>query len=56
MSAGLSEEILKIAEQVCRAAREQGNGPFTVYHGGSDLLAASEPGGAAKEKQPWQQT
>ena len=54
MSVGLTEEILEIAEQVCRAAREQGKAPFTVYHGGSDLLAVSEPGGPAKEKQIWQ--
>lgn len=54
MPVALSEEILKVAEQVCRAAREQGKSPFTVYHGGSDLLAVSEPGGPAKEKQTWQ--
>jgi hypothetical protein len=50
----LTEELLAIAEQVCRAAREQGKTPFTVYHGGSNLLAANEPGGTAKEKQIWQ--
>ncbi|HZZ40001.1 MAG TPA: hypothetical protein VFE06_12780 [Acidobacteriaceae bacterium] len=54
MSVQLSEELLAIAEQVCRAAREQGKTPFTVYHGGSDLRAANEPGGTAKEKQIWQ--
>jgi len=54
MSVALSEEMLKIAEQVCRVAREQGKAPFTVYHGGSDLLAVSEPGGPAKEKPNWQ--
>jgi hypothetical protein len=54
MSVQLSEELLAIAEQVCRAAREQGKSPFTVYHGGSDLRAANEPGGTAKEKQIWQ--
>ncbi|MGA8529181.1 MAG: hypothetical protein WB622_05660 [Acidobacteriaceae bacterium] len=54
MSVELSDEILEIAEQVCRVAREQGKTLFTVYHGGSDLLAANEPGGTAKEKQIWQ--
>ncbi|MGA7522236.1 MAG: hypothetical protein WBW84_07120 [Acidobacteriaceae bacterium] len=54
MSIELSEELLQIAEQVCRVAREQGKTPFTVYHGGSDLRAAKEPGGTAKEKQIWQ--
>ena len=54
MSVELSEELLEIAEQVCRAAREQGKPLFTVYHGGSDLLAVREPGGTAKEKQNWQ--
>jgi len=54
MSVALSEEVLKIAEQVCREARQQGKTPFTVYHGGSDLLAVSEPGGPAKEKPNWQ--
>jgi hypothetical protein len=53
MSVELSEELLQIAEQVCRVAREQGKTPFTVYHGDSDLLAANEPGGTAKEKQNW---
>ncbi|HEX3662942.1 MAG TPA: hypothetical protein VHU89_16015 [Acidobacteriaceae bacterium] len=50
----LSEEHLRIAEQVCRTAREQGKALFTVYHGDSDLLAAAEPGGTAKEKRNWQ--
>lgn len=50
----LSEEILEIAEQVCRAARQQGKPLFTVYHGGSHLLAPNEPGASAKEKQNWQ--
>lgn len=50
----LSEELLEIAEQVCRAAREQGKPLFTVYHGGSNLFAANEPGGTAKEKPNWQ--
>jgi hypothetical protein len=54
MALELSEELLEIAEQVCRAAREQSRAPFTVYHGGSDLITASEPGGTAKEKQNWQ--
>jgi hypothetical protein len=50
----LTEQHLQIAEQVCRAAREQGRTLFTVYHGGSDLPAPTEPGGTAKEKQTWQ--
>lgn len=54
MPVGLSEELLQIAEQVCRVAREQGKTHFAVYHGGSDLLAVNEPGGTAKEKQNWQ--
>ncbi|HEY1809265.1 MAG TPA: hypothetical protein VGG42_11925 [Acidobacteriaceae bacterium] len=50
----LSEEILEIAEQVCRAAREQGKTVFTVYHGESSLFGESELSGTAKEKQIWQ--
>ncbi|MFZ0632378.1 MAG: hypothetical protein WA399_03065 [Acidobacteriaceae bacterium] len=54
MPAELTEELLRIAEQVCRVAREQGRTLFTVYHGGKDLRAANEPGGTVKETQTWQ--
>lgn len=54
MPSELSEEVLAIAEQVYRAAREQGNTPFTVYHGESHLPAESEPEGTAKERSTWQ--
>jgi hypothetical protein len=53
MSVELSEELLAIAEQVCRVAREQGKTLFTVYHGDSDLVAANAPRGTAKEKRNW---
>jgi hypothetical protein len=54
MAVALSEELLRMAEQVCRAAREQGRTVFTVYHGESDRVAESELRGTVKEKQIWQ--
>lgn len=49
----LSDELLAIAETVCRAAREHGKPVFNVYHGESGPWTEQETGGAAKEMENW---
>ena len=53
MSTQLSDELLAIAERVCRQARERGKSVFTVYHEESDLSAEPRPGAPAGEMEHW---
>lgn len=50
MSVALSEEILQIAEQVCRRAREHRKPAGTGYDEDSNLPAMTRPGEMVEEK------